>query len=503
MKHLKINSLVLLVIVLSLFMVGAAMLGGLDLVQAQSTDTSPSFEVATTSLPVLTGQGVSLNPSQVDQNETVRISVEAYDVSGLASAVAYVRNSTPGSRPVADVPLFDDGQHGDGTAGDGKFSGTWNVGSNADGIYPVEVQIADRLNNTATISNVVTIAIGVGACASDSQCTTGSRCCGGVCGTDQCASNSQCNDNNAGTSDTCILTSCPSYCSSIPITSCSNNDGFCPASCTSANDNDCADTSAPIIAIGTPATDGTTLSTSPTQIIAQASDGQSGIDRVEFYLDSETAPRDTQYFDQPSGSGTYIWVLNLASVTNGAHTITAKAINGVALTSTATRAVQVSTDSSAPFNVTITSPAQGSIYANTSTINVNIAASDNQSVTEVRVYSLNGGGPLGQATTSGTSVNQQVSISAGAIAAAYDPLWSIAAAEPAKRPLPFISVAHAATGGGQTCTTSTVYTSKWIYAVAYDAAGNNTPSPIVALSISSSVTTCTNSTTDTAPPPTI
>lgn len=492
MGNTKFFSLALLVVGLSFFMVGAAVLGGLDLAQAQSTTGgAPSFEVATSSQPVLTGQGVSLSPSQVDQNEVVRISVQAYDVSGLASAVAYIRNSTPGSRPIADVPLYDDGQHSDGASGDGIFSGTWNSGSNTDGLYPVEVKVADRLNNTATM-NVVTIALGVGACATDSDCTaTGNSCCSGICAADQCVSNSECNDSNAGTSDTCVSSSCPSYCSNTPITQCLNNDGFCPASCTSATDNDCADSTAPAVSVTTPGADGTTLATSPVQIIARATDSESGIGRVEFYLDSEATPRDSQVFDSPVGSGNYIWVMNLAGVTNGTHTITAKAFNGVALSSTATRSVQVTISSSAPFSVAITSPLAGSTYASGSSFNVTVAAQDDLSVTEVRVFSAAGGSAVGSVASAGTSVTVNVPVTAGMIAAAYDPLWSIAQAETVHKPFPFISVANAATG--DTCTTTTNSYPKSIYAVAYDAQGQYTPSGLLSVIVTTTTTSCTNS----------
>ncbi|MFZ6036396.1 MAG: Ig-like domain-containing protein [Patescibacteria group bacterium] len=487
----------LLILVLSVVVLGGAafVLANPEVLHGQTT---PSIEVSTNPNPVLTGSGVTLNPAQIVQNETVRISVEAYDVSGIGSVTVTIQN--PGSTQAAgQVTLYDDGIHGDGAASDGVFSNTWNAGNKADGLYPIDVVLTDRLNNTVTIAGVVRLAIGVGACAVDTDCTTaGERCCSGSCAANTCTSNSECNDNDPSTSDTCSTTTCPAICTNTVITQCLNNDDYCPSSCTSANDSDCGDTTVPSIAFVYPNNDNDELNTATFQVVAEATDPESGIDRVEFFLDSETAPRDTQYFDSPAGSTFYNWIFDLAGVSNGSHTLTIRAFNGVSLSATAVRPVIVNRTTTAPFSVAITSPAAGTTFSASTTFSAIVSAQDDISVTEVRVYSSNGGGPIGQVTTSGTSVNIAVPVLAGAIAFAYDPYQMIA--QESERPwFTFIPVAHAATSTttNGNCTTTTNTDPRSIYAMAYDADGNATPSSQLGIIVSTSTTNCvsTNATT--------
>lgn len=450
---------------------------------------TPSFEVAVNPNPVLTGSGVTVTPSQTTQNENVQINVEAFDVSGIAEVVVLVWTS-PASTPSATITLFDDGQHSDNAAGDSNFGGVWNVGTNADGAYTVEVNIKDTLGNETQISQVVSIMVGTGFCVASSDCSVSEVCCAGSCAVDSCTSDNDCNDSNSGTVDTCVVSGCPSFCTNNPITTCTNGDGFCPATCTIANDSDCSDTTPPTVSVTDPTTDGMVISASPLVMVVNAVDAESGINYVEFYLDSEATPRDTQLFDFPSGSGDYNWVLDLAGVSNGIHTLTAIAYNKASLSTTVARTIDVSFDTTAPFNVSITSPDPGGTYSSSTTIPFVAHAEDDTDVSSVSIFSTAGGGPINTIDSSGISVDVAIPVIAVTVAALDNPVIRYAM-EDTHTPLPFIPVARAATiTTNGNCTTTTNSYAKNVYAMAYDSQGNSSPSATFPFTMTTSTTTC-------------
>ncbi|MBW2984508.1 hypothetical protein KY361_05305 [Candidatus Woesearchaeota archaeon] len=77
-------------------------------------------------------------------------------------------------------------------------------------------------------SNPATIDICVNPGTVNASCTNTER--------PSCQRDEDCDDNNASTMDICMG---GTYCSSIPITYCKDNDGYCPESCDYSDDNDC------------------------------------------------------------------------------------------------------------------------------------------------------------------------------------------------------------------------------------------------------------------------
>ncbi len=468
----------------------ASLLIAPDVIHGQST---PSLEVADNPAPQLTGSGVTLSPTQALENQNVYIKVEAYDLSGVGSVVATVRDDS--GAEIASVPLYDNGQQDDGAAGDGIFAATWNVGARAEGVYPIDVTMADKLNNEITISGVVQLAIGAGACLGDGDCTAGARCCSGSCAVDTCSVDTDCDDADVSTADTCLVTSCPAVCDNTPITTCTSGDSYCPTGCDFSTDTDCADSTAPFVSIDAPAS-GDTIDTATYTVSVTASDTGSGLDKVEFYLDTETTPRETQIAPATPGSDVYNWVVDVPSLGNGAHDIIAKAYDMVGNAATDTISVTVAYDTSAPVNVSIASPAAGSSFASGSTINVSVHAEDDTSVTSVEVYSIAGGGPINTVTSSGTTVDVVVPIAAAAIAY-FDSPTQMLAERPSGWHLPFIHAADAATNTN--CTTTTTNHPKTIYAVAYDTQNNSTNSATLDIIVTTSTTTCSGGTNTATP----
>lgn len=484
-----------LVVVFALVALGlAAFLVAPDVIHGQST---PSFEVTNDPNPVLTGAGVTLSPAQVLNNQSVLIKVEAYDVSGLSTARALVKSQTGST--VATVPLFDNGQHNDGQAGDGIFAASWNVGSTAEGVYPIDVEIVDTLNNATYIDGVVQLAIGAGACVADADCSAGDVCCAGSCATSACSTDADCDDGDVSTTDTCDTSSCPLNCQYTLITTCMAGDNYCPAGCTIANDADCSDTGNPTIAFTTPAADGEDISAAgaTTYVVSvDASDAESYIDRVEFYVNSESVARDTQIAPSPAGSTNYNWVLDVTSLGNGTHTLTARAYDGSSNSAVATRSVTVTVDTTAPFNVNITSPISGATFSSGSAFNAVVHAEDDASLTYIELFSTLGGGAFATTAGSGnfntTTVDATIPVLVSSIAYLDFTFPQYAGAE--QRTFPFISLARAA--DETNCTTTTSTTPKSFYAVAYDSADNSTSSPVLNIFVSTSSTSCVNANAD-------
>jgi chitinase len=418
-------------------------------VSGASAAETPSIEVYSSTngaTPGPTMENATLTPTPVDRGNAVTISITASDVSGISTAIANVKNAN--GLILAIVQLYDDGKHSDGAVGDGVFANTWNVGNIVDGQYPIEIQLADSLGHPTVRAAALTIIVGTGFNNVNTYCFE-----------HFCNSNSNVNAGNINNANN------------------ANN----------ANAN-ASDTTPPAIAITSPAADGTVLSTASYTVVANAIDTESFITKVEFYLDAETTPRDTQNFDQPAGSNNYAWVFNLTGVTAGNHTLKAITYNGVSLTATATRTVNVTYAGDMPTNVRVTSPLAGT-FASTDTINAVIHAEDDVDITEIEVYSSAGGGPIGTASVTGasdTSVDRTISFTASSIAYVTGST-KVAAANWPKIRLPFISVAEAAVD--QNCEIVTTPYSKSIYAIAYDAS-NSTLSGLVTYTINYTKTVC-------------
>ncbi|MFA5051493.1 MAG: Ig-like domain-containing protein [Patescibacteria group bacterium] len=420
MKKLM-NGLVILTIV------GVMSVVGISIARA---DTQPSIEVydpSDTAGPTLSSTVVS--PTQINQGQSLSITVTAEDVSGVRTAIANIKSSVGAVKAI--IQLYDDGKHNDGQSGDGVFASTWNSGTNQDDNYSVDIQLADIFGHPTIGSNAASFVIGAGA------------------------SNSNTNTTNANTNT--------------------------------------SDTTAPVIAITSP-NEGADIGTSSIDVYANATDPESTVTKVDFYLDSESAPHDTQNFDQPSGSGDYIWVLNVASLSTGSHVLRAVATNGVGLTASATRTINVTYTSSAPV-VTIISPLSGSFNVGTP-IDVNVSATDATDITRIELYTSKYGGPLASVDITGsadTNVTTTLHINlAGDIAMGTAQKSDLAVKWPRFR-LPFVSVADAATSYNVngSCTTTTITDDKSIYAMAYNAS-LSANSGYVTYSVWSSSTSCTN-----------
>ncbi len=494
------SSTISLIGVFTLIVLGlGALLIAPDTIYGQS---GPSIEVANNPNPILTpsGTGVTLSPAQILNNQNVLITVDAYDVSGLSAATATIKSQS--GTEVATVPLYDNGQQNDGQAGDGIFGGTWNAGSTAEGVYPIDVEIVDTLNNATTIAGVVQLAVGAGACVASSDCSAGDVCCAGSCATPSCSTAADCNDNDASTTDACDTGSCPAVCTNTLITTCTNGDNYCPSGCTLSNDSDCVDMVNPTVSFVTPATDGVDISAGggTTYVVSvDAADAETYIDRVEFYVDAETTPRDTQVAPTPAASTTYSWVLDVTSLGNGAHTLTAQAYDGSSNSAVATRTVTVNIDTTAPVNVSITSPSEGATFASSTTFNVTVHAEDDSIVSSIELYSTAGGGAIATVTTSTATVNATMGVLASSIAYLGSPYETVAMDDSSHIRIPFISEAKAATSTtiNGNCTTTTTTNPKSFYAVAYDDADNSTNSPVRNIIVSTSTTSCTGTNTST------
>jgi hypothetical protein len=108
----------------------------------------PSGEVAQQASPTLVGFGAV--PSNVLFNATVTMTVQATDISGVATVQANIYNPN-NNNPVATVTLYDDGSHHDGGAGDEVYGNTWTVPNNAvEGRYSVKIEANDLLGNVTS-----------------------------------------------------------------------------------------------------------------------------------------------------------------------------------------------------------------------------------------------------------------------------------------------------------------------------------------------------------------
>lgn len=236
------------------------------------------------------------------------------------------------------------------------------------------------------------------------------------------------------------------------------------------------DTTPPNLSITTPAVDGATITTYSYTVVANASDSESpiglpGTGKVEFYVDSEASPRDTQYSDSPAGSNNYSSLL-LDSLGNGTHTIKVIAYNGLStpLTATAERTVTISRSTTPP-TATITSPANRTVVAGL--VDVHVTATDNVTVNTVNLYEVVQGF-LGTATlTPAATVNVTITWDATASATTFNSGYFFPyAGKPQEQKhfslIPKAQAAVLAAEENANCTTTTGNVSQMIYAVAID-----------------------------------
>ncbi len=483
-----------------------------------STDPTPSFEVAQTSGPQIgicadldcknmedcigmgSGQcnstwnsAVTVNPAVVEQNESIQVTLFASDVSGVETVIANMKNASDNN--VGSVQLYDDGSHGDGTNNDGMYGGTWNVGDNVDGTYHLSIYMQDLLKNEST-QDQGTFSIGDPPCTQDTDCDTGQVCCvgSGLCGINTCSVDTDCNDNNSGTTDACMTSACPSYCSNTAITTCDDgSDDFCPSTCTNPPDTDCFDTSPPDVSFVDPPTNEYEITTDTYEVLVEAIDNESDIASVTFLLDGTVMDQQLEV----GGDGYYHWIWDLAGIPNSppSYILEARATNGVGIDGLASRTVVVNRQVSnqAP-TATITSPANGATVSGM--INVTVDATDDTAVTEVRLFHASAG-LLGTASASTPSVTVTFGWNADNTATAYvESGISSYAFEPQKGTFPFIPIAYAAEEFGCTTTTTTTNYNQEIYARAYDAESlwGESAHVTVITPITTTTTTCTGTT---------
>jgi len=480
-----------------------------------TTDPTPSFEVAQTGGPqigicadsdcknmedcvgVSTGQcnstwnsAVTVNPAVVERNESIQVTLFASDVSGVEKVIANMKNES--GENVGSVQLYDDGSHGDGANNDGMYGGTWNVGNSEDGTYNLSIYMQDRLENESTQEQGA-FSIGDPPCTQDTDCDIGQVCCtgSGLCGINTCAVDADCDDDNPGTTDMCMTSACPSYCSNTAITECDDgSDGFCPSICTNPPDTNCFDTTPPTVSFIDPPTNEYEITTDTYEVLVDAIDNESDVAGVVFILDGTAM--ETQI--EVGGDGYYHWIWDLSGVPNSppSYTLEARATNGVGIDGLASRTVVVNrpVSNEAP-TAAITSPADGATVSGT--INVTVDATDDTAVIEVRLFHANAG-LLGTASASTPSITATFGWNADNTATAYvESGIASYAFEPKKSIFPFIPVAHAAVGDGCTTTTTTTNYNQEIYARAYDADSlwGESTHVTVTTPITTTSTTCT------------
>ncbi len=141
-----------------------------------------------------------------------------------------------------------------------------------------------------------------------------------------------------------------------------------------------ADSTAPTVAITSPAA-GTAVTSAKTLTVNATAADNVGVSKVEFYDGSSLKSTDT------TSPYAYAWPVTAAH--NGSHNMTARAYDAAGnVTSSAAVSVAVnivSADSTAP-TVAITSPAAGTAVTSAKTLTVNATAADNVGVSKVEFY---------------------------------------------------------------------------------------------------------------------
>lgn len=501
-------------------------------VMAESV-TTPSFEVSDNPSggPKLEGT-MDLSTTQVDQNESITFSAKVADISGVDSVIVKLVNSNEAI--IAQVSLNDAGGYGDVTSGDGIFSRIWNIGTQPNGTYFVDVLMTDNLGNSnmVRISSTLTI---VGApnnsCIENADCIYDNTvCCNEKCVYESCQLNSdciRCTDNQRdpttgecllGTeTGTCDTSTCPNSCDYTSITctvdaDCGSGsfDACCNGDCTSHECNstaDCTaqpggscnvsvcpniceyttDTTPPIITIDDPldaASDPNQPFTTDTILVkVTATDSESGIDKVEFEVDGSMIGQQT--VDQSySGYPDEYWLT--IPFLNGSHQLIATAYDGAGNVDEDTINLEFLLTSNAPV-IDLFSTDKLS-YASTEGISVTLNAHDDDSnISLVNIYSSKGGGPISQSDVSTPTLNLTTGIGASLVVD-----WGNAFDRYAVRQdnykLPFIKIAHAA--DDQNCVYIDTNYNRYIYAMVADATNPATRSNNVNLVITVTTQSC-------------
>lgn len=136
--------------------------------------------------------------------------------------------------------------------------------------------------------------------------------------------------------------------------------------------NQTGDTTAPTVSITAPANNATVKGS--ITISASASDNVK-VTKVEFYLDNVLKRTDT--------SSPFTYSLNTTSVSDGIHTLTAKAYDAAGNIGESTVTVKVANDTTAP-TVSLSAPASGATVSGV--VSVNATATDNLAVAKVEFY---------------------------------------------------------------------------------------------------------------------
>jgi hypothetical protein len=141
-----------------------------------------------------------------------------------------------------------------------------------------------------------------------------------------------------------------------------------------------ADTTNPAVSITEPA-NGTSYAGAQNVVTSATATDNVGVSKVEFYIDGILKFTDS--------TSSYIYVWNPADYTNGTHTLTAKAYDAAG-NNTTSAAVSVTvniaaTDTTKP-TVSITAPTSGASYTSAQTVTVSATASDNVGVKKVEFY---------------------------------------------------------------------------------------------------------------------
>jgi hypothetical protein len=132
------------------------------------------------------------------------------------------------------------------------------------------------------------------------------------------------------------------------------------------------DTTPPVVSISSPA-NGATITTTTTATAAASDDV--AVTKVEFYVDGALATTDT--------SSPYNYSINPASISVGAHQLTAKAFDAANNSTTSSAVNFTIADTTAP-TVSVSSPTGGSTQSGT--IVVSATAADNVGVAKVEFY---------------------------------------------------------------------------------------------------------------------
>jgi uncharacterized lipoprotein NlpE involved in copper resistance len=155
----------------------------------------------------------------------------------------------------------------------------------------------------------------------------------------------------------------------------------------------CRDTTAPSVSVASP-TSGATV-TGTVSVTGSATDNVS-VSRVDVALDGGV-------WQPASGTTSWAWTWNTASLTNGAHTLAVRATDTSNNTKVASESVTVSntTADATPPTVKIASPATGSTVSGN--LQLSGSAADNSSVATVAVAVDGGSWQVASGTTSWTS----------------------------------------------------------------------------------------------------